>query len=412
LGFVYFTPNSPIQFSQLGKMLAQVFDVTIVDNYINVEIIHPEYEQKAFMQALAKSQRKNPFVRVLNDNIPLILLAQVISLLNQNPDFRTSKGETKGIARHELPLLIFWKDNNANTLYNRIVRLRKEYGYTPSDEVICDICINEIMQGFKVFKQKSIMEEYPDEFIRKMRITGLFSLRGAGRFLDINYNEEDKITYILKQYSEYNHYTDEQEYFNYMSEIDAHLFEVESKTITENQTEIFLQNWVKVYSWETIQKELLNLQKRTASKDDVLKFLVAPVRLEFLTALSIKSKLPNVRVVPNYTCDDTGLPTSTASGGVGDIECFEDSKGILIEVTMSEGRTQTMMEIWPVERHLSEFQDKTNKHSQAIFIAPTIFSDSQRQIDYVKYSTQRIIRPYTIENFIKFLSETETLYFS
>lgn len=36
-----------------------------------------------------------------------------------------------------------------------------------------------------------------------------------------------------------------------------------------------------------IQKELLNLQKRTASKDDVLKFLVAPVRLEFLTALSI-----------------------------------------------------------------------------------------------------------------------------
>lgn len=131
-------------------------------------------------------------MRVLNDNIPLILLAQVIKLLNANPEYRTESGKTKGIARHELPLLIFWKDNNAESLYNRIVQLRNEYAYSPSEEHICDICINEIMNGFKEFKQKSIMSEYPDEFIRKMRITGLFSLRGAGRFLDINYNEEEK----------------------------------------------------------------------------------------------------------------------------------------------------------------------------------------------------------------------------
>ena len=46
---------------------------------------------------------------------------------------------------------------------------------------------------FKKFDPKSIMVDYPDEFIRKMRITGLFSLRGGGRFLDINKNEIEKI---------------------------------------------------------------------------------------------------------------------------------------------------------------------------------------------------------------------------
>ena len=120
--------------------------------------------------------------------------------------------------------------------------------------------------------------------------------------------------------------------------------------------------------------------------------------------------MPNVRVIPNYACDDTGLPTSTAGGGVGDVECYENVKGILVEVTMSEGRTQTMMEIWPIERHLTEFQEKTNPQSQAIFIAPSIYPDSQRQIEFVKFTSKKDIRPYTIEQFINFLNDTETLY--
>lgn len=410
LGFVYFNPNEPIQFSELGRMLSQVYNVTIVDEDINIEIVHPEYEQQAFMQSLAKSQRKNPFVRVLNDNIPLILLAQVIKLLNANPEYRTESGKTKGIARHELPLLIFWRDNDAESLYNRIVQLRSEYGYSPSEEHICDICINEIMNGFKVFKQKSIMSEYPDEFIRKMRITGLFSLRGAGRFLDINYNEEEKINYILQTYSSYEHYDDERAYFDYMAEIDPQLFEVESIPITANQSEQLLNNWLEFYSWEDIKREMLILQRRASSRDSVLKLLAAPTRLEFLTALSIKSQLPHVRVIPNYACDDTGLPTSTAGGGKGDIECYEYGKGILVEVTMAEGRTQTMMEIWPIDRHLGEFIENNNIEAQAIFIAPSIFHDSQMQIDFVHATCKRVIRPYPIDTFLNTLNNITTLY--
>lgn len=59
--------------------------------------------------------------------------------------------------------------------------------------MIEDICVNEILGGFKKFDLDSIVSEYPDEFVRKMRMTGLISFRGGGRFIDINHNEDDKI---------------------------------------------------------------------------------------------------------------------------------------------------------------------------------------------------------------------------
>ncbi len=95
---------------------------------------------------------------------------------------------------------------------------------------------------------------------------------------------------------------------------------------------------------------------------------------------------------------------------MGDIECHEHQNGILVEVTMAEGRQQTVMEIWPIERHLTEFQDKTNPQSQAVFIAPTIFNDSLRQIKFVKADTGKVIRPYAIDEFLAFLNETASLY--
>ena len=184
LGLAYYTPGEPIEISELGHHLLDALEVKEVGESLFVEEIHPEYETEVFLQAFAKSQRKNPFVRVLNDNIPLILLLETIRLLNADSEFNGA-----GISRKELPLLIFWKD--ANALYQCIKELRREYRYNPSDETIIDICIDDIMEGdYKKFDEKSIMRDYPDEFIRKMRMTGLISLRGAGRFIDINHNED------------------------------------------------------------------------------------------------------------------------------------------------------------------------------------------------------------------------------
>lgn len=407
LGFVYFWIGKPIRFSKIGLKLTNSIEININKNNILIAESHPKFEQQAFLNALAKSQRNNPFVRVLNENIPLILLLKVIKKLNAEKDFNDV-----GISKFELPLVIYWKDNDVEKLYLRIKKLRQDFGYFPSWEVVTDICRNEIMQGQDIVRSnKSIMVDYPDEFIRKMRLTGLISLRGGGRFIDINKNEQKKVDYVLKNYSNYKKYDTEENYFEYISTIDKNLVLFVPKSISASEQDKFLAKWVNIYSWGTIRLEMLNLAKKRLTKDNILKYLSGPIRLEFLTALAVKSKFPNVKVIPNYPIDDEGLPTSTAGGigNTGDIECYEDANGVLIEVTMSEGRTQTVMEIWPISRHLAEFGKKT-ENSMCYFVAPSIFSDSLSQIEYVKEKDNLLIIPKTIEEFLKHINNKDILY--
>ena len=395
LGFVFYKAGEKIRLSEIGLKL--------------VDSEHPGFEQQAFLNAFVKYQSNNPFRRVLNENVPLILLLKVIKKLNADEDFNNA-----GISKLELPLVIYWKNNDAEKLYLRIKKLRKDFSYSPSWEVISEICRDEIMQGKDIVRNnKSIMVDYPDEFIRKMRLTGLISLRGGGRFVDINKNEQEKVEYVLENYSEYEKYDTEEAYFKYVSMIDENLVSLVSKPILISEQNKFLTKWVNVYSWDTIKLEMLNLSKKHLTKDDILRYLSNPVRLEFLTTLAVKSKFPNIKVIPNYPVDDEGLPTSTAGGveNKGDIECYENVNGVLIEVTMSEGRTQTMMEVWPITRHLEEFGKQT-KNSMCYFIAPSIFRDSVRQIKFVKKEDNLFISPKTIEEFLEHLDSSDVLYTS
>ncbi len=407
LGFVYYRQGEEIKFSEIGNLLANSIEITIKEGVIVLTDIHPEFEQQAFLNALAKYQRKNPFVRVLNDNVPLILLLKVIQKLKNDPELSDA-----GISKYEVPFVSFWKDNNAESLYQFIKKFRTEHGLTPSLETIIDACVDGIMGGdFKKFQPKSLTSDYVDEFIRKMRLSGLISLRGAGRFLDINQKELEKVEYIISTYSNHQVFTDEKEYFNHVSTIDQNLISTSTTPITVDEKNTYLEHWVETYSWEVLRKEMLILAKKQLSGDDVLRYLSAPVRLEFLTSIAIKSKFPNIRVVANYPVDDEGIPTSTAPGAnnTGDIECFENRNGILVEVTMSEGRTQTMMEVWPISRHLETFATKVNG-AMCYFIAPSIFTDSIRQINYIKQEEDLAIIPRTIEEFLNHLEVATDLY--
>ena len=103
LGFVYFKINEKIEFSELGNILADIIDLKIDESdNISIDTKHPEREQSVFLQCLARSQRRNPFVRVLNDNIPLLLLLEVIKLLNSD----TECGNSTGITRQEIQSML------------------------------------------------------------------------------------------------------------------------------------------------------------------------------------------------------------------------------------------------------------------------------------------------------------------
>lgn len=408
LGFVYYWINEKIEFSEIGLKIANSIQVEIEGDTIIVNEAHPEFEQQAFVQALAKFQRNNPFIRVLNDNVPLILLLQVIKKLNDDKDYNGA-----GVSKLEIPLILYWKNNDSEALYQRIKKLRDMYGYSPSWEVVSEICREEIMGGTDIIREnKSIMVDYPDEFIRKMRLTGLISLRGAGRFIDINKNEIKKVEYILNNYSTYPTFKTEREYFNYMAKSDENLFSLKPKFLSVDENDKLLLKWVELYSWNTIKKELKGLTKRSNSNDEVLKLLTHPIRLEFLTSLAIKSKYRDLKIIPNYPTDDEGIPTSTAGGvgNQGDIECFEEENGILVEVTMSGGRTQTMMEVWPIVRHLEEFSRKVKGKSMCHFIAPNIYIDSEKQIKYVNDIDGLNIKARSIDDFIIYLESSEKLF--
>lgn len=406
LGFVYYDMGEPIHFSPAGRMLAKCVRITIDDNgNVQHTVLHPEHEQMAFANAMAKQQRCNPFIQELNDNIPLILLLQTIKLLNADSDYNDA-----GIAYKELPLLIFWKDNDAKALYQRIKQLRQQYGYNPSDEVIAEICTKEILGKFKDFQLKSIVSEYPDDFIRKMRITGLVTMRGGGRFIDINHNEDKKVEYIIAHYANYRKYTDKREYFDYAAASDDYLLNTAPQATPQTAATKHIARWAGTYSWQQIKAELTHLATRSPSKDNVLQFIPAPARLEFLTAVAIKARLPHVEVIPHFPCDDEGLPTSTAGGNSPDIECREYPNAVLVEVTMANGRQQTVMEVWPIDRHLAEYKEKVNDNAQCVFVAPSIFADSIMQIDFVKEKYARVIRPYPIPDFLAFLEQATTLY--
>ncbi|MDA8030235.1 MAG: AlwI family type II restriction endonuclease [Alphaproteobacteria bacterium] len=400
LGFVFYKSGKAIRFSEIGNELART-------DASDEDASDADFEQQAFLNAFVKYQNNNPFRRVLNENAPLLLLLGVIQKLNSDMEFNGA-----GISKLELPLLLYWKDSNAEPLYQRIKKLRHEFGFDPSWDVVVAICREEIMAGKDIKRSnQSIMSDYPDDFIRKMRLTGLITLRGGGRFIDINKNEQKKVDYVLANYSAYKKYETEEDYFDYISTADDNLFSIAPTHVSEKNKAILLEKWVDFLGWDTIKEEMSILSRKVNAKDEILKYLSHPVRLEFLTALAIKSQLPNVRVIPNYPVDDEGIPTSTApgTGNIGDIECFENANGILVEVTMSQGTTQYMTEVWPIARHLGKFKEKA-ANAMCYFVAPSIFCDTSQQIEFLKEKKNLRIFPKTIKEFLAYLEGIDRLY--
>lgn len=392
-GFVFYEMNKPIVISTTGHMLVDALN----ENPVNNEKI-----QKVFLNALMKYQTSNPFRKNASENVPLPLLLRVIKLLKDDP---AENGA--GIFRSELSLIICWPDNDADSVYRKIKSLREQYGVNYGDEVIYDICLELLGVGEakkKRFKLDQITGEAVDEFIRKMRITGIVSLRGNGRFLDFNSFELEKINYILQNYSDYPHFVTKQEYFEYMGEVDSNILtahEVAESNINDVRAKT-LNEWAVQNSKEDIIKELRIVCGKGESKNPVLRIIDKPTRFEFLTSIALKQHFESLEVCPNYHVDDEGLPTFTASGGLADIECFDTDTNPLVEVTLMTARTQATNEMPAITRHLQEAVEKyPDKVVFSLLVAPSIHSDTKYMAEFSKYRYNVNILTYTLEDFLK-----------
>lgn len=401
-GFVYYEINSPIIISTTGHMLIDAHN----ENPINDEKI-----KNVFLNALTKYQTNNPFRKNANDNSPLVLLLQVIKLLKDDAEENDA-----GIFRSEISLIICWPDKDAFALYQKIKELRRNYRFTYGDEVIYEICLdllgatNEQRNRFKI---NQITGEAVDEFIRKMRITGVISLRGNGRFLDFNSFESEKINYILANYSTYETYATKEEFFRYIGAIDTNIVSmpqaIDDTTVADVRITT-LNQWANEYNKEEIINELNVVCGRGESRNPVLRLIDKPTRLEFLTSIALKQHFEGLDVQPNYHVDDEGLPTFTASGGMADIECYDTDCDSLVEVTLMCARNQATNEMPAITRHLQEAIDQ--KPGSTIFsmlVAPSIHPDSKYMAEFSKYSRGVDILTLTIGEFIEQISEKERI---
>ena len=399
-GFVYYEMNKPILISNTGHMLIDAYNETPINE---------RKIQDVMLNALMKYQTNNPFRKNANLNAPLPLLLNVLDLLKND----TEENEA-GISRQELSILICWNDSNAENLYHYIKGLRRKVGFNYSDEFIYDRCL-EILGADDTkrnrFKMNQICGEAVDEYIRKMRSTGIISLRGNGRFIDFNMIEEDKICYVIDNYTEYPIFTDKFQYYEYMGKIDNNVLEIK-QSIKIDLTDVrkqALYQYAKEFSQEKIFEELLKVCNKRESTDNILKFINAPTRLEFLTGISLVQQFEGLDVNPNYSVDDEGLPTFTAGGGVADIECFDSKYNSYFEVTLMCGRQdQVNNEIVPIRRHLREALQK-NPLSFSVFVAPIVHEDTVEVANLYKIRENLNILTFNINEFIENIKQKQKI---
>lgn len=251
-----------------------------------------------------------------------------------------------------------------------------------------------------------ITGEAVDEYIRKMRSTGIISLRGNGRFIDMNSLEQQKIEYIISNYPVHKIITSQDEYMDYMGQIDQKILSLskfESDKIDERLKVRTLRKYACKYSKEKVFKELLNLCRKKPSSDPVLKFIEGPTRLEFLTSLALVQHFKGLVVSPNYVIDDEGLPTRHASGGKADIVCLDYQYEGLVEVTLMLGGQQVNNEILPIARHLREELEKRD-NVVSLFIAPNVSEDAARMARWLKADEKIDIATMGINEFLDILS--------
>src|SRR5699024_7127456 len=209
-GFIYYEMDKPIEISETGNLLISTLKPG------EDEIVR---RPDIFLNSLVKFQTNNPFRSNTVNNAPFVLFLNTIKILENNYDWKK-----RGIYRHEIPFVTCWGNDDEHELAHYINDFRKDYGLKPSNDIVYEKCLELLnTDNRNRFKFKQIVVEGVDDFIRKLRSTGVISLRGRGYLDDINDYEIDKVNYVISRYSVYKEFKDKNDYYAYMSEIDRNI---------------------------------------------------------------------------------------------------------------------------------------------------------------------------------------------
>jgi len=380
-GCVFYDTGEKIEFSVVGNFC--VSDET------------GRWQEVVFLNGLSKYHRNNPLYRVRNENKPLSLLLRVLLRLRD-----VNGPADPGVARHELAILGVWKDNDAEALLAEILHFRQKHGFSVSDEVLFEYCEVKLAGWSKKMDVSTIARDLPDDLMRKFRLTGLFVLRGEGRFLGLSDKSLQRASRVISHHSDLLNFTDEREYFTYVASVDQELVNLNAVSPAATVSDEYaLDRWIVEIGEAEIINNLKLLSRKQPSTHAVLRLLDEPLRLEFLSTLLLATRLPGVQIRPNYRCDDDGLPLTTAPGGIPDILVVSGQSCVAVEVTLMRNRQQVHLEMIPIERHLRVLVDEFESAS-AIFVAPAIHPDATRYAEFALHDKGLMIGTQSIEDFV------------
>ena len=265
----------------------------------------------------------------------------------------------------------------------------------------------------------SNLKDYGDNAVRYFRPTGFIEFRGSGRFVDLSRTSKAQADLLIDQ-KEYtpSGYSSEEEYLDYVGDLRSYTPPWATATkITEVKN--YLRDLVKeqapgvsvpiveepaaIANIRGEDAEIAGLKKalvdvalgklkaESRSEDFISKlieefdnlkkknytgYLEAPVALEYAAYKAFLALNDALAVQPNYPLGDDGEPISTAPGGGTDLYCDYETFSLSVEVTLSRGRSQWVMEGQPVQRHLRDVEGKTDKPTYGLFLAPTLYPDT------------------------------------
>ena len=410
---------------------------------------------KSFIKWQIPNPASNDFPNEGNyDVVPFVATLKLISEVNR---IEAEQGNNAvGISKREFslfaPSLVKYVD--IENYAEQIVKLRAlQKGKTKQErkEIRDDYRKQFAIKFLGTTNQNAIdkllknLKDYGDNAIRYFRLTKFIRIRGNGFYIDLEPNRHTETEALFEsEFYKSKYFADRNAYVDYMSDDSLPVLPWQTKDklseiandvyndITELQNNLGLtveakkeissmsENDLTLYvnDLREIRKDLQEKDNHIKSQpvssitqyieqlENIFDFENRALMLEYLSTMGLHALNDAKEIKPNYPVGDDNEPTSTAPGGMADIECFYDNFNMICEVTMLNGRDQWFNEGQPVMRHLRDFE---NSHDNAccIFIAPTIHTDSAETFHIAntigyKGSKQRIA-PLTIKQFVELL---------
>lgn len=444
-----FIDNGVLKITELGKKL----------------IASEKDSGDVFLKSFIKWQIPNPANDDFSNNgdyciVPFTATLKLIDEVNKLEEIRGEK--VVGIQKREfflfIPTLVKYTD--ISTYANKIIEFRNlQKGKSKQErKIIRDNYRKAFAINFlgttdqnKISKLLTNLRDYGDNTIRYFRLTKFIRIRGNGFYVDLEENRRTEIEALFEnEFYKPRDFVDRSDYLSYMSDDSLPKLPWQTKdkligiatdiysdikqlliilklTVHDIQNiNVMSENELIAYI-DDLRTERKELQERdnhiksqpveTISKyieqlENIFSFENRPLMLEYLSTMGLHALNDAQEIKPNYPVGDDNEPTSTAPGGMADIECFYDDFNMICEVTILRGRDQWFNEGQPVMRHLRDFESN-HDNSCCIFIAPTIHADSAETFwiaNTIGYKgNKQKIAPMTINQFVEILKALKSI---